>query len=93
MSPPRPDLDELVRREKAKHGAGVARAVEILGQASPMLYGEMVAEDRRIRLAGYEVYRFGGAELKDPDVARPLLRQFFLDLVRQARHRHETHRR
>ncbi|UDF19338.1 hypothetical protein [Rhodococcus qingshengii] len=31
--------------------------------ASPALYSEMVAEDRRLRLAGYEVYRFGGAEL------------------------------
>lgn len=50
------------------------------GQASPTLYGEMMAEDRRIRLAGYEVYRFGGAELNDPDVAGQVLRQFFLDL-------------
>lgn len=31
-------------------------------QASPVLYSEMVAEDR-LRLAGYEVYRFGGYEL------------------------------
>lgn len=31
--------------------------------ASPALYSEMVAEDRRLSLAGYEVYRFGGAEL------------------------------
>jgi hypothetical protein len=31
--------------------------------ASPALYSEMVSEDRRLRLAGYEVYRFGGAEL------------------------------
>ncbi|WP_218220340.1 hypothetical protein [Nesterenkonia sp. Act20] len=31
-------------------------------KASPALYSEMVAEDRRLRLAGYEVYRFGGAE-------------------------------
>jgi hypothetical protein len=51
------------------------------GQAAPTLYGEMMAEDRRIRLAGYDVYRFGGAELKDPDVAGPMLRQFFLDLL------------
>ena len=41
----------------------------------------MMAEDRRIRLVGYEVYRFGGTELKDPDVAGPMLRQFFLDLL------------
>lgn len=31
--------------------------------ASPKLYAEMVAEDRRIKNLGYEVYRFGGAEL------------------------------
>jgi very-short-patch-repair endonuclease len=33
------------------------------GKASPRKYSEMVAEDRRIRLNGYEVYRFGGSEL------------------------------
>jgi very-short-patch-repair endonuclease len=27
---------------------------------SPRLYSVTVAEDRRIRLTGYEVYRFGG---------------------------------
>lgn len=32
------------------------------GKASPQLYAEMVAEDRRIRCLGYEIYRFGGAE-------------------------------
>ena len=31
--------------------------------ASPKLYSEMVSEDRRLRLRGYEVYRFGGYEL------------------------------
>ncbi|NJL68214.1 MAG: hypothetical protein HC786_13350 [Richelia sp. CSU_2_1] len=31
--------------------------------ASPSRYAEMVAEDRRIRNLGYEVYRFGGAEI------------------------------
>jgi very-short-patch-repair endonuclease len=30
--------------------------------ASPGLYAEMVAADRDLRLLGYEVYRFGGAE-------------------------------
>ncbi|MGB5756376.1 MAG: hypothetical protein WBM50_05635 [Acidimicrobiales bacterium] len=39
----------------------------------------MMAEDRRIRLAGFEVYRFGGAELMDADVAGPMVRQFFLN--------------
>jgi hypothetical protein len=31
--------------------------------ASPALYSQMVSEDRRLRLAGYEVYRFGETEL------------------------------
>jgi very-short-patch-repair endonuclease len=30
------------------------------GKASPSKYAEMMAEDRKIRLRGYEVYRFGG---------------------------------
>jgi hypothetical protein len=34
------------------------------GVASPTRYAEMVSEDRRIRLAGYEVFRFGGGELQ-----------------------------
>jgi hypothetical protein len=34
-------------------------------RASPELYGEMVAEDRLLRLLGYELYRFGGAEFRD----------------------------
>jgi hypothetical protein len=41
--------------------------------ANPRRYAEMVAEDRELRLAGYEVYRFGGVELIDsPDTARRL---------------------
>lgn len=33
------------------------------GAPSPRLYAEMVAEDRALRLARYELYRFGGHEL------------------------------
>lgn len=33
-------------------------------QASPSLYAAMAVEDRRLRLAGYEVYRFGGHEFR-----------------------------
>jgi very-short-patch-repair endonuclease len=41
--------------------------------ADPRRYAEMVAEDRELRLVGYEVYRFGGVELIDnPDTARRL---------------------
>jgi hypothetical protein len=35
------------------------------GMASPHNYANMLAEDRRLRLAGYELYRFGGAEFSD----------------------------
>lgn len=49
------------------------------GTASPTRYGQMVAEDRRLQLAGYEVYRFGGAELMAPQ-ADKMLDDFFADL-------------
>ncbi|MDT9722798.1 hypothetical protein QVE09_28285 [Paenibacillus sp. ClWae2A] len=32
-------------------------------KSSPKLYSEMVSEDRKLKLKGYEVYRFGGYEL------------------------------
>ena len=48
-------------------------------EASPRLYSEMAAEDRRLRLRGYEVYRFGGFELSQPQAAATL-RTFFDDL-------------
>jgi hypothetical protein len=48
--------------------------------ASPELYGQMVAEDRRLRLSGYEVYRFGGAELFH-DGSRKLVDDFFDQLA------------
>ncbi|GAA3421752.1 hypothetical protein [Streptosporangium vulgare] len=57
------------------------------GRADPRLYAEMVSEDRRLRLAGYEVYRFGGAELIPGDRPRSdaasisaMLREFFIGL-------------
>ena len=51
------------------------------GLAQPRLYAEMVIEDRRPRLAGYEVYRFGGYELcQDPETAEQVVAAFFRDL-------------
>ena len=46
--------------------------------AEPRLYSEMVSEDRRQRLRGYVVYRFGGHELMQPDTD-DMLRTFFKD--------------
>jgi hypothetical protein len=37
--------------------------------ANAQLYAEMATEDRRLRLMGYEVYRFGGYEFRDVDLA------------------------
>jgi hypothetical protein len=41
----------------------------------------MVREDRRIRLQGYEVYRFGGAEFVNPQAAKLMLSEFFDQLL------------
>ncbi|MGW4107498.1 hypothetical protein, partial [Streptomyces sp. NPDC004976] len=47
--------------------------------AAPDLYSEMVAEDRALRLKGYEVFRFGGYEIMESrDLS--LLYNFFDDL-------------
>jgi hypothetical protein len=49
--------------------------------ADPALYAQMAAADRKLRLAGYEVYRFGGQELADKRVAGPMLDEFFASLL------------
>jgi len=54
------------------------------GRPSPRLYASMVSEDRQLRLAGYEMYRFGGAELMSEETGGPLLDDFFDRLL--ARH-------
>lgn len=43
---------------------------------SPRLYSSMVAEDRELRFAGYEVFRFGGHELLQTDGPK-VVREFF----------------
>lgn len=52
--------------------------------ASPRVYADTMSADRRLRLAGYEVYRFGGHELRDEAVAAQTVETFFNDLF--ARH-------
>jgi very-short-patch-repair endonuclease len=48
--------------------------------ASPRLYAEMVTEDRRLKLAGYEVYRFGGYEFMNRDSVGDFIEDFFRSL-------------
>jgi hypothetical protein len=47
------------------------------GRADPRRYAAMMAEDRDLRLKGYEVYRFGGADLANDQAAEKLLSEFF----------------
>lgn len=50
------------------------------GWASPRRYAEMVAADRELHLAGYEVVRFGGAEFQSQEQSMPMLRSYFIRL-------------
>jgi len=50
---------------------------------SPAEYARTVQGDRRLRLAGYEVYRFGGYELRDDDACALVVGEFFLKLFRR----------
>ena len=40
-------------------------------------YSEMVAAQREMTLAGYDVYRFGGKELHDASIGKTKIRNFF----------------
>ncbi|MFD3511283.1 hypothetical protein [Nocardia sp. NPDC058666] len=50
------------------------------GNASPQVYARNTRIDRNLRMRGYEVFRFGGAELTSPETAKPLLTEFFTAL-------------
>jgi very-short-patch-repair endonuclease len=52
-------------------------------RASPKLYSEMIAEDRRLKLSGYEVYRFGGYELSDENAAEIIVESFLVNLFKR----------
>jgi hypothetical protein len=63
-------------------------------KASAIKYANMVAEDRRLRLAGYELYRFGGAEFSDVTVMDgrytigPVAKQVAADFFQQLFEKH-----
>lgn len=46
-------------------------------------YAAQMRGDRDLKLAGYEVFRFGTAELEDRAIAQPLLERFFIDLFQR----------
>jgi len=53
------------------------------GRPDPAVYAKGARADRELKLARYEVFRFGATELKNPRNAEPMLRRFFTDLFRQ----------
>lgn len=50
-------------------------------RASPKRYAVMVAEDRRLKLGGYELFRFGGYEFQSPEEAKEKIIDFFQRLL------------
>jgi very-short-patch-repair endonuclease len=54
------------------------------GRADPSRYAELAAADRELKLAGYEVFRFGAEELAGESAA-PTVRQFFEALFKRHR--------
>ncbi|MCT9811349.1 hypothetical protein N0K08_11935 [Acidovorax sp. Be4] len=58
---------------------GAQHYADVSGRAEPQKYARMAAGDRALRLAGYEVYRFGGAELQGPEPSK-LVYEFFRSL-------------
>ncbi|MEU4730735.1 hypothetical protein [Streptomyces sp. NPDC023588] len=59
--------------------------------ADPVRYAAMMAEDRRLTLQGYEVYRVGGQELADRASAEKGITEFFTDLLRRHGHLEPGH--
>jgi hypothetical protein len=47
------------------------------------VYARGARADRELKLARYEVFRFGATELQEPSDAESMLQQFFADLFRQ----------
>ncbi len=65
------------RRRVVLEVDGIQHYADSEGRASPARYAEMAAADRELRLAGYEVCRFGGHEIADRSQATGILGKFF----------------
>ena len=63
---------------------GMHHYAQTHGQADGSKYAAMVAADRELKLAGYEVYRFGTAELHR-NGSRHMVQRFFYNLLRRYR--------
>lgn len=64
---------------------GVRVVIEIDGKqhyadgdkVSPKKYSEMVSEDRKLKLNGYDIYRFGGYEFQNKKASKIMIKNFF----------------
>lgn len=65
---------------------GIQHYADKDGRADTARYAAMMAEDRNLTLAGYEVYRIGGRELADRAGAKVILTDFFTRLLRRHGH-------
>lgn len=69
------------RRRVVLEVDGIQHYADSEGRASPARYAEMVAADRELRLAGYEVYRLGGHEIANRRQAADVLDKLFENLL------------
>jgi len=56
---------------------GIQHYADEEGRADSRRYAALATEDRELRLRGYDVYRFGGSDLKDIAATEALLTDFF----------------
>lgn len=61
---------------------GIQHYSDDVQRASTYKYSQLVAGDRELKLAGYDVYRFAGAELQGKD-ATPKIKAFFVALLKR----------
>ena len=59
-----------------------AQHYSVEGKASPVLYSKMVEDDRRLKLYGYDVFRFGGYEFKEEQSCREAIEGFFWEFFK-----------
>lgn len=62
---------------------GVQHYSDANGKADVKLYAKTMEEDRKLRLRGYQVFRFGGADFVDKEQSKVMMRSFFIELLSQ----------
>lgn len=53
------------------------------GSVNPEAYAKLARMNREVRLAGYEIFRFGNAELHDSKIGRAIVADFFQRLFKR----------